>query len=400
MTKFPTITETFVLYEILELERLGLSVEIFPVMREVDTAFHPEAQALVERAHYQKFFAWRTLADQFHWLIKRPLRFLKTWVTVVVGNLASPKFLGRTLAVTPLAMSWARKVQALDIEHVHAHFATHAATIGYVIHQLTDVPYSITAHAHDIYVDRSMLVTKLRAAAFIVTISDHNRRLLEALYGPTVASKVHVIHCGVDTNLFEPAPAPDENELLTIVCVAGLREMKGQRYLVEACRILKAQGVGFECLLVGEGEGRPLLEDMIARYDLAGQVMLLGAKPRPEVSEIVQNCDIFVLPSVILKSGKMEGIPVSLMEAMAAGKPVISTEISGIPELIEHQRTGLLIPEHDAEALAAAIMHLAEDTSLRQAYGAFGRQHVLNEFDLEKNTHQLFSLFANTTAAD
>lgn len=397
MSRFPKITETFILYEILELERMGVQVEIFPIIRERESAMHAEAAALVERAHYQKALSSRVLLAQFGWLSRRPGAYLRTWWNVVRGNLRSPKFLSRALLVMPQAAYFARQMQQLGIQHIHAHYATHPALAAYIIHQLTGIPYSITAHAHDIYVDRTMLGEKLEAARFIVTISDYNRQLLTSLYGEAIGGKIHVIHCGVDSSVFQPRRAPQPQAELNIICVASLEEYKGHPYLIEACAQLKAQGIPFRCLFVGDGEDRPQLEALVASRGLSEQVVFMGRQPRQRVSELLNEANVMVLPSITARSGKKEGIPVALMEALAVEMPVIASRISGIPELIEHEVTGLLVPEKDSRAIADALLRVYNDPAFALSLGKRGREKALREFDLQANTRELCARFLSLT---
>jgi colanic acid/amylovoran biosynthesis glycosyltransferase len=391
MSRFPKISETFILYEILELERLGLRVEVFPLIREPAQTIHAEAREIVERAHYSTFFSLPVLLAQAYWLGKRPLAYLRAWWQALRGNLGTPSFLARALALVPQAALFARQMQELGVEHLHAHYATHPALTAYVIRELTGLPYSFTAHAHDIYLERPMLDEKIRRAAFVVTISRYNRELLRSLYGDEAARKTVVIHCGVDPAIFQPQErAPKQH--FTMVCVASLQDYKGHPYLIEACAQLKARGVDFRCLLIGQGEDRPQIEAQIERLKLQEQVLVLGPQPRDQVSAHVAAADVVVLPSIVTSYGKQEGIPVALMEALAAAKPVVATAISGIPELIQHERSGLLVPERDATALAEALLRLHDDPELGRRLGAAGRETVLREFDLQRNTALLHRL--------
>lgn len=392
MSRFPKISETFILYEILELERLGLHVEVFPLIREQEQAIHPEAQAIVERVHYSSFLSLPVLRAQAYWLRKRPLRYLRAWWRALRGNLGTPSFLTRTLVLVPQAALFARQMHELGVEHLHAHYATHPALTAYVVQDLAEIPYSFTAHAHDIYLERPMLDEKIRRASFVVTISQYNRELLRSLYGDQAAEKTVVIHCGVDPAIFQPQQDRQPNPRFTMVCVASLQDYKGHPYLIEACAQLKARGLDFRCLLIGQGEDRPQIEEQIQRLGLSEQVLVLGPQPRNKVSEYVAAADVVVLPSIVTSYGKQEGIPVALMEALASEKPVVATAISGIPELIEHERSGLLVPERDATALAEALARLHDDPELGQRLGVAGRETVLREFDLNRNTALLHNL--------
>jgi glycosyltransferase involved in cell wall biosynthesis len=394
MSRFPKITETFILYEILDLERMGMRVEIFPLIREHESVKHAEAQALVDRAHYSRLASGAVLGAQLYWLTKRPAAYLRAWWRALRGNLGSRKFLIRAAAIVPQAALFAKQMEALGVQHLHAHYATHPALAAYVVHELTGLPYSITAHAHDIYVERPMLEEKIRAASFVVTISEYNKRLLRDLYGVAAGEKTVVIHCGIDPEIFQPRPARERSGPFTIVTVASLQDYKGHPYLVDACAELKAAGLNFRCLCVGEGEDRPQIEAQIARLGLQSHVLLLGQRPRGQVSELLAQADVMVLPSVVTASGKKEGIPVALMEALATELPVVATAISGIPELIEDGKTGLLAPERDAHALAAALQRLYDDPELGKQFGAAGREKVLREFNLQANTALLSNLLA------
>ena len=235
MSRFPKMSETFVLYELLELERLGVQVDIFPLIRERETVVHAEAQALVDRAHYSKPLESRVLKAQQYWATRKPKAYAQAWAAAIQGNIGSPKFLSRTIVATAQAMWFAKRMEELGVEHVHAHFATHAALAGYVIKTLTGIPYSFTAHADDIYVDQSMLGEKIRGAAFVASISDYNRRFMRALYGSVIDEKIEIVRCGVDSGVFVPRTLPPPHEKLEMTCVARLDLKKGHTYLIEAC---------------------------------------------------------------------------------------------------------------------------------------------------------------------
>ncbi len=394
MSRFPKISETFILYEILELERLGLQIEVFPLIREQEAVSHPEAQAIVERMHWQPPLSTSVLGSQAYWLCQAPRAYLRTWWHAIHGNLGIPKFLLRALIIVPQAAHYARRMQALGIEHMHAHWATHPTLAAYIIRMLTGIPYSFTAHAHDIYAERPMLEAKIRHAAFAVTISEYNRRFLTQLYGSVAAEKMAVIHCGIDPDVFQPQTPSVTNDRLTLLCVGRLEEQKGHPYLIEACAKLKQAGLNFCCQLVGEGNLRQSIEAQIDQLGLTDDVILLGQQPRPRVHELLAQADMMILPSVATESGRQEGIPVALMEALAMAKPCISTDISGIPELIEDGRTGLLVPERHAQALADAIQQLHDNPDWARQLAHTGREKVLREFNLYTTTKTLYDLLA------
>jgi glycosyltransferase involved in cell wall biosynthesis len=392
MSWFPAPTETFVLHEMLELRSQGLEIDVFPLFGAAKGPRHPGADEMVERTHYTRGLSLELVLAQLHWLGTRPRAYLRAWARAIAGNLRSPGFLVRALVVVPRAAAIARHVEARGLAHVHAHWATHPALAALVIRELTNVGYSFTAHAHDLYLDRAMLDEKIRDAKRVVTISEFNRRLIGELYGPEAAAKTTVIRCGVDVRKFRPRAAPVRNERPLIACIAGLRDYKGQRHLVDACARLRDRGLRFRCVLVGEGPERPALERQIAALRLP-EVELLGGRPQGEVRELLANADVMVHPSVTTPAGMMDGIPVALMESMASGCPVISTRVSGIPELVEHDRSGLVVEPEDPVALADAIERLITDPALAARLGREGRRAVIRRFTLRRNGVRLLREF-------
>jgi colanic acid/amylovoran biosynthesis glycosyltransferase len=389
MSWFPTVTETFILHEILELERRGERVEIFPLFGKDSELIQPGGEHLVQRAFYEGFASPRMLTAQLYWLRKNPRGYLRSWWRAMKGNLRSPDFLWKAVVVVPRAALFAREMEARGVTHVHCHWATHPTLAAVVIQELAGIPYSFTCHAHDIYVDRTMLQEKIRDARFFVTISDFNRRLLTDLYGSDASGKMSVIRCGVR---LEPVPRRPRTDPPTLITVASLRDYKGHRYLIDACAELAARGVRFQLLCAGEGEERESLERQIRERGLEDKVKLLGAKSQREVRELIATASAMVLPSVITGYGKMEGIPVALMEALASELPVVATAISGIPELVEDGVTGLTVPQRDPRALASAIERVLADPEAAARMARSGRERVEREFSLERNTARLAEL--------
>jgi colanic acid/amylovoran biosynthesis glycosyltransferase len=390
-SRFPKISETFILDEILELQRLGFGVEVFALVRERPSVMHPHAEALLPQVHFGTPVTGEAVAAQLYWLRRRPRRYLSAWWGCLRGNIRSPRFLCRAVVAVPVAAAFARDMERLAVEHVHAHYATHPALVAWVVQRLTDLPYSFTVHAHDVYVDRAMLREKLERATFVAAVSEFNQRLLERLEPARARGKVFVVRTGVEPRIFHARPRPP-NGRLRVVCVASLEPYKGHSYLVEACARARAAGLELECVLVGEGPERRTIERLVAMRGLSDTVQLIGARPRSEVSELVATADLLVLPSIVMPNGKMEGLPVVLMEAMAAGTPVVASAISGVPELVEDGVTGLLVTERDAPALARAITRLAGDADLRRQLAAAARERVLEDYDRRVTTRRLAEL--------
>ena len=399
MSRFPRLSETFVLYEILAVEERGVDVQLFPLIRERGDVVHPEALELSSRARYEPFLSLPVLRSQLHFLRRSPRRYLRALRDVLSGTWGSLNFFVGAVGIFPKVAHAARLMQAEGVDHVHCHFANHPAVAGFVIRRLTGIPYSFTAHGSDLHVDRHMLCEKIREAAFVVPISQYNRDLMLEECGERSREKLVVIHCGVDTEFFRPRGAMVDDGRLEILSVGTLHEVKGQRHLVEACRLLRDEGVDVSCKLVGDGPDRKALTGQIAAAGLEDRVVLLGRRDRDGVCELLRSADVLAAPSVPTKQGKREGIPIVLMEAMASGVPVVASRISGIPELVEDGVSGLLVPPADARSLASALARLQADPSLRERLAVSGRAKVEAEFDLRKSAAELVSRFARARVA-
>jgi colanic acid/amylovoran biosynthesis glycosyltransferase len=399
MSRFPKLTETFVLFEMLAVERQGVAIELFPLLRERSAMVHPEAVPLVDRARFLPFLSWSILGSQIWFLRHRPRRYLRTIGAVVRGTWGSPNFLIGGLGILPKVAHAARLMRAAGVDHVHCHFANHPALAGYIINRLVGLSYSFTAHGSDLHVDRHMLCQKAAAARFVVAVSEDNRRVILKSC-PEADGRVQVIHCGVDTSVFRPtddrgpvSAMTPERLPLDVLSIGTLHEVKGQSVLVEACRMLAARDIAIRVRFVGDGPDRAMLEERIAAAGLGGQVQLLGTRTRAEIAALLASTDVVVAPSVPTRAGKREGIPVVLMEAMASGVPVVASRLSGIPELVTDGHDGRLFPAGDATALADVLGELAADRALRRRLGDAGRATVLREFDIDTNAARLVEAF-------
>lgn len=398
MSRFPKLTETFILYEMLALQEQGIQVELYPLLREKTEVMHPEALPFVEAAHFQPFISLPILRANLHFLLKKPRAYLGTLWTLLRANWGSFGFFTGALGIFPKTVLFAYQMDAEKISHVHAHFASHPAAAGFIIHRLVGIPYSFTAHGSDLHRDRHMLREKVAESALVVAISDYNRELILSECQGKYQDRVTVIHCGVDTEVFrlrshETPHEKGENPFM-ILCIGTLHEVKGQAYLIEACQKLQERGTEFVCHFVGDGEDKKALTTLVEQAGLSDKVRFHGRLTRDEIARLLLDADVLVAPSVPTRDGRREGIPVVLMEAMGSGVPVIASNISGIPELVKDQQTGLLVPPRDAASLADALERYLTDPDLRRRLGQAGRDKVVIDFDLKKNTTKLAQRFS------
>ena len=393
MSRFPKLSETFVLREVLAVEARGVTVDLYPLVREREPVVHPEAAPLVRRARYLPFLSPAIVRSNLWALRRRRRAWAGALWAVLRGNWGSANLLLGGLGVFPKVVHAARLMEADGVDHVHCHFATHPALAGFVVSRLTGIPFSFTAHGSDLHVDRHMLPEKVRDAAFAVPISAFNRRVITEECGPDVDHKLVVVHCGVDPTLLRPRP-PRTAGPFTIVCVGTLHGVKGQRHLVEACRLLAAGGLDLRCHLVGSGPDEAALRAQVAAAGLEGRVLLDGRRTIEQVTALLQRADALAAPSVPTAEGKREGIPTVLMEAMSSAVPVVASDLSGIPELVEDGRSGLLVPPGDTRALADALRRLADDPALAARLARAGRAVVEADFDVHRSAERLVELFA------
>ncbi len=390
LNSFPRLTETFILQEILALEHQGLPLRIFslyepPTSKMVEVVWDGQASVTYISRHSRL----NLLVIAVRRFLKAPQRFLRTGI-VMVTHYRPRSALGYLLYAAYLADQLERE----GITHIHAHFATEPTSVAWSMHLLTGISYSFTAHAYDIYLSpKETLAAKMRMASFVVTCTAYNQRYLAEI-DQHLDKPIHCIYLGLNLRAFPSTISVASSPLASplILAVGRLVEKKGLSYLLRACRALKDQGCDFVCRIVGDGPLRQVLEQEIRELELTNRVELCGAATHKRVIEMYQHATVATLPCVIAKNGDRDGLPIALVEALYMGVSVVSTPISGIPELITSEVNGLLVPPQDSTALAAALARLLDNPSLRERLAVAGRLTVLERFDMAQNTTRLLHL--------
>ena len=384
--EFPSPVEPYVIDEISELRRHDVKVVCCSGKR-----VSPNSLSLAERAFWKETHFFQPLSDEAlmraarrlasgrrnSWQVLRPL---------LIESGASPGLRLRALGHTLMGAALAEELAPLNVQHIHAHHGYFACWMALVAARLMDIGFSFTLHGSDLLRRGDLLAPKLRACNFCATISDFNRNYILRNYPFVSPEKIVVRRLGVDRLLSWPTNSPPsaaENRPFCLLAVGRLHRVKNYAFLIQACAMLREQGLDFLCWIAGEGPERAALERQIQKLRLTGYVHLAGHVPRAELASYYRYADLVVLTS------ESEGIPVALMEAMSQEKLVLAPGITGIPELVEHQRNGFLYEPGSLSNFIVAINWIyanqASLAGIRRAAAAkvadsYNRQRNLRSF--------------------
>ena len=392
VSTWPRLSQTFVLTEIIALERLGLPLRIFSIKDPAEEPIHASVAQVRAKVTYLSLpRRWKPIVRANLSLacflpglyFKNLLQALRYRRPAVVRGFFQAAYLADLLRREPVA-------------HLHAHFSTAPTLVAMFASELTGIPYSFTAHARDIYVDTQpeLLRVEMQCAKTVITVSQYNQRHLSNQVSPPTNGKVQCIYNGLDLGQFRlRRPARFDSSVPVILSVARLVDKKGLGDLIAAARILRERGCSFHLEIIGSGPLEQVLRAQIEQLGLRNRVTLLGAQPQKMVRLAYQRADIFVLPCVVTAEGDRDGIPTVLVEAMASGVPVVSTPVSGIPELIDPERDGLLVEPNSPNLLADALERLLGDPGLQNRLARAARVKVEERFSISHSASQLLSVF-------
>lgn len=401
---FPRLSETFILNELRGLGRLGFEFDIYSLNRPSDAKTHPGVAELQNPVFYLPSLApaWRfsdirKLIDaHIRLLMALPGRYFRALAFFLAPKNGAPR-----LKEFLQAGALAHQLRKRCITHVHAHFANIPTTVAELAGLLCGVTYSFTAHAKDIYLSRPQdLKRKIAGASFVMTCTGFNQKHLLNLQAQEAGdpTPIHLCYHGIDLDQFQPPRAKPTCDPPLILSVGRFCEKKGFPDLIHACYLLRESGQRFTCRIIGYGEKEKELGDLIAGYGLRDCVSLVGPMTQDQLAAEYARASVFVLPCLVTDSGDRDGIPNVLLEAMSMGVPVVSTDVSGISEVISHARTGLLVPEKNAGAVADALSLLLEQPQLGVTMAAAARENVLRTFSIQSGALRVIEAFQSRTA--
>ncbi|GHA74669.1 glycosyltransferase [Cognatilysobacter bugurensis] len=395
VSAFPAWSETFIVREVRTLIDDGVDVRILSLKDRSDGLVQTDAAAMLDRVHWPQpaMQATRRVLGE---VLARPGRILGAAARIVAGTWREPVSMLKSLVAFGRGLEHLHWLRSFDPELIHAHWATYPSTVAWALGRVLDRPFGFTSHAHDIFLHRHLLRTKLEDSALAITISQHNVEWFQRHVSSEANRKLRVVHCGVDLDMLDWKPGGRSDDL--IVATGRLHPIKGFDTLIRALALLDQRGAAFRCRIIGDGPLRDELETLIRSLGLEKRVELAGAQPQEVVRASLDEAAVFALPSQVSDDGGRDGIPVALMEAMASGCPVVSCLTSGIPELIENGEGGLLVRERDPAALADALQRLLSDRALRERFSRAARDRVEQQFDARTEARKLHRLMMKAAA--
>ncbi|MDJ0772466.1 MAG: glycosyltransferase family 4 protein [Mastigocoleus sp. MO_167.B18] len=390
VNQYPKVSHSFIRREIAAVEKSGLTVERFSVRQCESELIDPDDKNEFQKTKVILDVGPKGLLTQlFAVALKAPIPWLKSlWLAINIGRTSQRGIFYHFIyfAEACVLLGWLQKA---DIDHLHVHFGTNSATVAMLCNALGGPLYSFTVHGPEEFdrIKDLAIAQKINRASFVVAICSFGKSQLYRWCDYKQWSKIHVVHCGVDGN-FLNQKVKDISSEPHLTCVGRLCEQKGQLLLLQAVGQISQEGKKCKLTLVGDGELRPEVEALIEEYGLEEQVTITGWASGEEVKNYIANARALVLPSFA------EGLPVVIMEALALGRPVISTYVAGIPELVNHGVNGWLVPAGSIEelknAIRSALVLPAEDLA---QMGQAGSKSVFLRHNIGREADKLVELF-------
>src|SRR5437016_335830 len=394
-SRYPVISQTFCDAEMLALERIGVDLEIGSIYPTLTRLRHEHIARLHAPVHYAP-------PEKILRIWEENAKTTGKWPAELVNG-HEQKY-GRQMKAEQRARNalyFAELFTRSGVEHFHVHFANRAAHTALFLKTISGIPFSVTAHGQDFMKDlgNDDLLREICAEAeFVAAETDYSRDLLRQRCPDSVA-KIHRVYNGIDLEHFPIPRLPTAHSQPRIVSVGRLVTFKGFEQLIDVCAELGRRGLDFICEIIGDGPLRENLQEKIDKLSLSSRVTLLGSLSQGGVFEKLQAGDIFALPSITDRQGASDVFPTVIMEAMSAARPVVSTRLAGIPELVVHEETGFLVRPGDTMALVEALEQLIRNPELRLRYGRAGRMRIEQHFRIEQTIRPLVELLQRTCIA-
>jgi colanic acid/amylovoran biosynthesis glycosyltransferase len=394
---FPCWSETFILNELIDHSRHNLNVSVLSLKRSTEKMVQNEALPFLARTVYplaplNPFLWWLHLILLF----TSPRKYLTTLSLFFRCNFTNQTVRLKSLMVFFLSPAFIRATRKESIEHLHAHFATYPALLAFIINRFNNVSFSVTAHAHDIYVNMDILRLVVNDVSTLFTISDFNKCLILQNIGDMHGQKVQVLHCGVDVSKFpfqSQKRKVTRKDALRLLSIGRLSGIKGFQFLLSGLKYLQDEGVNFHCEIIGDGPLKNSLLTQTSQLGIDSRVSFLGSKTSDVIPRYLKNTDVFVLACSYDSLEGHDGIPVVFMEAMALGVPVIGTRLSGIPELIRNEETGLCVEVNDPLSIKNAIFSLLDNPDKASEMRKAARKLIEEDYNIQKISQELRDYF-------
>ena len=399
ISMFPELHETFILRELVALERRGVRFDIYSLQYPRDPITLDDAIRLsTERTHYSGLLTPTTLLALLRTLVNKPVRLLCTIAELVWHGRDRPVDILKNLAILPITLHFERHGRQHGITHWHGHWANVPTTACWYLSRIHEYSWSAAIHGEDIFSANRFLPHKLNDATFTVVCSHYFCKHLQQKLELDSPQDVHLNYHGLDPRVMQRVrhKAPDKtaaSDKLAVVSIGRLVPTKGHDVIIRACAELLASEVPVHLQIIGSGPLETELIDLVATLKLEAHVEFCGAMAFEDVLQTLEQADIFALAPRMIPGQPPDGIPNVIAEAMALGVPVVTTRVSAIPELVSDQETGFLVEVDDSQAMAAAMQRLFANPQIAEQFSNAARKRVARLFDQDANINDLLSLF-------
>lgn len=385
LAQYAATTERFIEREIEGLAHKGVEIHVFALRRGATSGHGP-----VPPRYRRQLWHPAGVTALFHWAVHRPGVFFGLIADTITTYARFPRDCASVLRNLVAAADFAHQAALDGLEHIHAHFAYVPADVGRMMSKLLNIPFTVSVHAWDIYAQPVPLIApRLRDATAIVACTEEGRQCVQRVLPADTPTRLHLVRHGLPPASFDPGARPEG----VILGIGRLVEKKGFDILLAACGALRNRGVEFEAAIIGDGPLREKLETMASALQLRDAVTFTGELPWRAVHNYLRRATVLVAPSVQAADGDRDGLPNVLIEAMASGRPVISTRENAAPEIITDGENGFLIDRTDAQGLANHLERLLGDDAMGRAMGQKARRTVTDRFDIEKTAAEMVKVF-------